>query len=385
MCRLMFTSWSWFKTLVVLWTSLSGGSWLAPHSPDTYHLSLCLNAYYDYHSCLMHMHGSICQQDAPACLTGMSVLSVHISIRHAHGWLISCTKPMNKIIFTSRQVFLRICVWYSAYLTWLHVCAYVCFVTIHKLYKLSLQPTVQAFVTEEYSRAPPEWSICTTNKTLAVREEKCCHQHDLCCFNITRAWLPVSDLFYVTDLSKKPHCLPLFPSLTSPYTTFCCALQPICAMLLQGTCICARLLQGTFICCRLWVDWCPRSVLAIATHLSPFCFDHQRCAVMDEVSSSASSCSIFSLDAANIHCWGLFAGHAMSVLCYLECDTICHIEIGLMSLSCEHINQHQAFIVAGTMRSAVRSTGQSGPCCHQTSAVKSHLLRMQTLCWILRI
>ncbi len=35
-CRLMFTSRSWFMTCMVVWTSLSGGSWIVPHPPEAY-------------------------------------------------------------------------------------------------------------------------------------------------------------------------------------------------------------------------------------------------------------------------------------------------------------------------------------------------------------
>ena len=138
------------------------------------------------------MHGSICQPDAPVCLLGMFDLPIQISSSHAHGWL-KCFCTCN-----------------SAYLTRLHTLLSCIPVLVHTLlghtyvlmlvlwsftvcHRLRPQSTMQAWVTERYSRASPERSICTKDKTLAVQQEQCRHQHDLCCFNITRAYLLVSD------------------------------------------------------------------------------------------------------------------------------------------------------------------------------------------------
>jgi len=57
-------------------------------------LSLCLNVCYAYHSCLMYMRGSICKQDAPACLTGIFALCSHMSSRHAP-WLAHQVQQMH--------------------------------------------------------------------------------------------------------------------------------------------------------------------------------------------------------------------------------------------------------------------------------------------------
>ena len=99
----------------------------------------------------------------------------------------------------------------------------------------------------------------------------------------------MSDLYF-TAPSQKPHCLPLLLSLTVPYTYYCCASQPICVMLMLDACICARLLHVTCV-----GSGHPRSMPTIcACHCNPLkslvslCVNHQLCAVMDIISSSAS-------------------------------------------------------------------------------------------------
>ena len=71
-------------------------------------------------------------------------------------------------------------------------------------------------------------------------------------------------------------------------------------------------------------------------------------------------CLIFSLlcskyTLSSILCWAYDDGVAV-----LDCDPICHAEIGLISLNCKRVNQHQAVIGAGTMHLAFQSNGQFG-------------------------
>ncbi len=191
----------------------------------------------------------------------------------------------------------------------------------------------------------------------------------------------MSDL-YLTAPSQKPHRLPLLLSLIVPYTYYCCAMQPICVLLLLDACICAKLLHGTCLGSGHY-----RSMPTIcACHCNPLnsvvtlCINHQLCAVMDIISSSASHwLNFWPLMQQTYTVEAPLLG-MQRLCCELACETL-----GLMSLGCRCIHNHQACTVAGTMHLGVQSTGQSGPCCHQTSAVKSHLQRMKTLCWILRI
>ncbi len=71
-------------------------------------------------------------------------------------------------------------------------------------------------------------------------------------------------------------------------------------------------------------------------------------------------CLIFSLlcskyTLSSILCWADDDG-----VVFLDCAPICHAEIGLISLNCKRVNQHQAVIGVGTMHLAFRSNGQFG-------------------------